>query len=399
MGNGAKMDSLNAFASAKLLEIEKRHLTRHIIATDRTEPAVLYRHGKRYVSFSCNDYLNLTQDHRVKQAAMAAVERYGAGAGASRLITGDHSLLSELERRLARFKETEDCVLFGSGYLANLGIIPILAGRGDMILADALSHACIMAGTQLSTAHTHIFEHNNVEEVEAVLERQRPHYRHCLLVTDGVFSMDGDLAPVAELSALARKYNAWLMTDDAHGLGVIGQGRGIAFSDSGKIDVPLQMGTLSKALGSYGGYLCASKPVCELMRNRARTIVFTTGLPPSAAAAALAALDIVEGDPDYVRKPLRNAVLFCGLLNLPTPQSPVVPIILGTPQRALDASAQLAEAGFIVTAIRPPTVPEGTSRLRVAFSARHEESDIRRLASLVHPFLSETTSPPCQTLL
>lgn len=383
------MDSLEAFAAAKLSEIDRRGLMRRILETDRVAPAVLYRQGKRYVSFSCNDYLNLTQDERVKTAAVEAVKRYGAGAGASRLITGDHPLLSQLEARLARFKETEDCVVFGSGYLANLGIIPALVGREDLILADALSHACIMAGSKLSDAHVHVFSHNDVNEVDEILTRDRGNYRNCLIVTDGVFGMDGDLAPVSDLAGLAQKHNAWLMTDDAHGLGVVGGGRGSTFATGKKMPVPLQMGTLSKSLASYGGYLCASSKVCDLMRNRARTVIFTTGIPPAAAGAALAALDIIETEPEYVRRPLERAALFCRLLNLGAPQSPVVPIILGTPSRALNASAKLAEAGFIVTAIRPPTVPEGTSRLRVAFSALHEEEDVRRLAELVRGCMSE----------
>jgi 8-amino-7-oxononanoate synthase len=219
--------------------------------------------------------------------------------------------------------------------------------------------------------------------VAEFLAAHRARHPRCLILTDGVFSMDGDLAPLVELGALARQWDAWLMADDAHGIGVIGGGRGSTFATGAKADVPLQMGTLSKAIGSYGGYLCASRSVAELVRNRARTFVYSTGLPPASAAAAIAALDIIARDPRFCAEPVRKARLFTDRVGLPAPQSPIVPVVMGAPERALAASAALARDGFLVTAIRPPTVPQGTARLRVAFSAAHADADVLRLADRI----------------
>jgi len=208
---------------------------------------------------------------------------------------------------------------------------------------------------------------------------------HAMVVTDGVFSMDGDLAPVAALAELAARHDAWLMTDDAHGIGVIGSGRGSSFVDGGKAAVPLQMGTLSKAIGGYGGYLCAAQPVIDLIRTRARSFIYSTGLPPASVAASIAALDLIEQYPDYAALPLVKARLFCAAAGLPEPQSCIVPVVLGDPVRTLAAAQMLEEQGFLVTPIRPPTVPEGTSRLRFTFTAMHDNDDILRLAGLVKP--------------
>jgi 8-amino-7-oxononanoate synthase len=375
--------SLDDFASAKLDELEARTLRRRLVETDRYGAVEVRRGGHMLISFCCNDYLNLSHHPKVVAAAKDATDRYGTGSGASRLVTGNHPLFAELETRLAKLKQAEDCVIFGSGYLANLGIVPSLAGPGDLILADELSHSCLLAGTKLSGAETHIFRHNDLTHVEALLEAHRGKARHCLILTDGVFSMDGDLAPVVELTALANKFDAWLMTDDAHGIGVVGEGRGSSFVTGVKADVPLQMGTLSKAIGSYGGYLCASKPVVDFIRTRARTLIYSTGLPPASVAAALAALDVIEAEPDYAALPVKKANLFTRALNLPAAQSPIVPLIIGEADATLAASAMLEREGFLVTGIRPPTVPAGTARLRFTFTAEHKDEDILRLASLV----------------
>jgi 8-amino-7-oxononanoate synthase len=376
------MRSLDDFAAGKLAELERASLRRGLFDSLREGGPWVVREGRRYLSFSCNDYLNLTQHPAVKAAAIAAIERYGTGAGASRLVTGNHPLFGELESRLARLKRTEAALVFGSGYLANTGIIPTLAGDGDLILIDALAHACVWAGTQLSRARTIMFHHNDVGHVEALLKENRPQARHALLVTDGVFSMDGDAAPVNELAALCSAHDTWLMTDDAHGLGVIGDGRGSAYAAGGAL-VPLQMGTLSKAIGSYGGYLCASRVVIDLMKNRARTLIYSTALPPAMAAAAIAALTIIENELELCAKPLAKAQNFTSLLGLPEAQSPIVPLIVGAPEAALKASRKLADEGFLVTPIRPPTVPQGTARLRFAFCAMHPDVEIARLAEAV----------------
>jgi 8-amino-7-oxononanoate synthase len=376
------MRSLDVFAWDKLAALEQQRLRRAPVVTER-QGIYAERNGRRLLSFSCNDYLNLTQHPALIAAAVEATKRYGVGAGSSRLVTGNHPLYDELESRLARLKATETACVFGSGYLANTGIIPSLAGPDDLILVDELSHACINAGAKLSGANVHRYRHCDVEHAEALMAAHRANHPRALIVTDGVFSMDGDLAPLRDLSRLAERFDAWLLADDAHGLGVVGGGRGSTFANGKAVDVPLQMGTLSKAIGGYGGYLCASQAVIDLMRTRARTFIYSTGLPPAVVAAAIAAIDVIEGDPAYAAEPLRKARNFARATNLPKPQSAIVPVILGEADAVLAASQLLEEEGFLVVAIRPPTVPQGTARLRFAFTAQHPDADIERLAEFV----------------
>ena len=377
------MKSLDQFAKSKLDDLERRHLRRALSDTYREDGIWVERDGRRLLSFSCNDYLNLTQHPAVKQAALEALKVYGAGSGASRLVTGNHPLYAALEARLARIKQTEAAVVFGSGYLANAGIIPVLIGRDGLVLLDELSHACLYAGAQLSRGKVMSFRHNDMSHARELLARHRGEHDNAMLVTDGVFSMDGDLAPLAELLALANEHDAWLMSDDAHGLGVVGGGRGSSFTGNTQIPIPLQMGTLSKAVGAYGGYLCASAPVIELMRNRARTLIYSTGLPPAIVAAAIAALDLIEREPGYAALPVQKAKAFTQAAGLPQAQSPIVPVMIGDEEATLDASHMLMEEGFLAIAIRPPTVPAGTARLRLTFTAQHPDDQIARLATLV----------------
>ncbi len=312
-----------------------------------------------------------------------AALNYGAGAGRfAALVTGDHPLLGDLEKRLARLKGTEAACVFGSGYLANLGVIPTFAGPGDVILVDELAHACIWAGAKLSGARVLAFRHNDVAELDRLLKAERSAARHALVATDGVFSMDGDIAPLDALSTTCAAHDAWLLSDDAHGVGVLAEGRGSAALFPGAA-IPLQMGTLSKAIGSYGGYVCGSQAVIDLLKTRARTVVYATGLPPASAAAALAALDIIENQPALTALPLAKARAFTDALDLPPASSPIVPVVIGSAAAALEASARLEAEGFLVVAIRPPTVPEGTARLRIAFSAAHTDADVLRLAERV----------------
>jgi 8-amino-7-oxononanoate synthase len=377
------MHTLDAFAQDKLDELQRRGLRRALAETVREDGIWVERGGRRLLSFSCNDYLNLSQHPAVKQAAKAAIDRYGAGSGASRLVTGNHPLYAALEARLAAIKATEAAVVFGSGYLANTGIIPALIGRDGLVLIDALSHACIYAGAHLSRGRVLAFRHNEVAHARELLAAHRREHDRVLIVTDGVFSMDGDLAPIAELLALAREHDAWLMTDDAHGLGVVGGGRGSSFGGNTHLPVPLQMGTLSKAVGAYGGYLCGSGAVIELMRNRARTLIYSTGLPPSVVAASIAALEVIEREPDYAALPVQKARAFTQLAGLPDAQSPIVPVVIGNDNDALAASRLLEDEGFLAVAIRPPTVPAGSARLRLTFTAQHPDEAIERLAGVV----------------
>lgn len=366
---------------------------RRVLVESTRDGLYIQRDGRKLLSFSCNDYLNLSHHPAVEAAAVAAITTYGAGAGASRLVTGNHPLLTTLEEKLARLKGTQAACVFGSGYLANFGIIPALVGKGDLILIDSLSHACIHAGARLSGATCLTFEHNKTGDAETLLKMHRSVHRFALLISEGVFSMDGDCAPLKPLAALCNAHDCWFMIDDAHGLGVLGEGRGSA-AEADCADIPLLMGTLSKAAGSYGGYLCASQPVIDLMKTRARTLIYSTGLPPASAAAASAALDIIAEEPALTRLPLAKAKSFTQRLGLPLAQSAIVPIIIGTPEDALAASQRLADEGFLVTAIRPPTVPDGTARLRVAFTAAHPDSEIERLADLVSTHIKRANLCP-----
>ncbi len=376
------MRSLDDFAAEKLAALDRAHLRRALVVTAR-DGLWVERDGRRLLSFSSNDYLNLSQHPAVIAAAVEATACHGMGAGASRLVTGNHPLYSELESRLARLKGTEAACVFGSGYLANTGIIPALVGSDDLVLIDELSHACIHAGAKLSGAAVHRYRHADAGHTEELLLEHRAGKKRALIATDGVFSMDGDLAPLAALSRLAGRFDAWLLSDDAHGLGVVGGGRGSTFTNGAGTAVPLQMGTLSKAIGAYGGYLCASRAVVDLMQTRARTYIYSTGLPAPVVAAAITALDVIASDPDYVATPLRKARRFARALNLPEAQSAIVPVIVGDTDAALRASELLQDQGFLVVAIRPPTVPAGTARLRFAFTAQHDDADIDRLAAVV----------------
>ena len=378
------MKSLDKFAKTKLKALSDRGLKRDILTTERLAEGKTLREGRPLISFCCNDYLNLSHHPKVKQAAKKAIDRYGAGSGASRLVTGNHPLIRQLEQRLADIKGTEDACVFGSGYMTNIGIIPVLVGIEDVIFIDELSHACLQAGSQLSGARTLPFRHNDTDHLHDLIGQFRGQYGKAMIITDGVFSMDGDIAPLDRLSRIAKDSDCWLMSDDAHGLGVIGTERkGSRHIFSPPPDIPLQMGTLSKAIGSFGGYLCAGKPVIDLVKTRARSLIYTTALPPASAAAALAALDIITNDPDYCRRPMENARTFARLLDLAEPESPIIPVIVGDTKKVMDYAALLEEDGFLITGIRPPTVAEGTARLRFTFSAQHKEDDIRALATAI----------------
>jgi 8-amino-7-oxononanoate synthase len=381
-------DTLTAYAQAKIDGLEASSLTRTLKPTHRLDGVWVERDGRRMISFSCNDYLGLSHHPAVKAAAAAAIGRYGLGAGASRVVTGDHPLFGELEARLAALKGAEAACIFGSGYLANTGIIPTFAGAGDLVLVDELAHSCIWAGARLSGAQVAGFRHNDTADLAAKLAAARYGVRRALVATDGVFSMDGDIAPLDGISRVARAHDAWLLVDDAHGLGVVGGGAGTArLFPEARVD--LHMGTLSKAVGGYGAYVCATKPVIELIKMRARTLVYTTGLPPACVAGAIAALDVIAAEPELVAAPLAKARRFTAALNLPEAQSAVVPIVLGAADTALAAAAAVEAVGLLAVPIRPPTVPAGTARLRVAFTAGHPDEAVDRLAEALQPWLPQ----------
>jgi 8-amino-7-oxononanoate synthase len=365
------MPALAEVARKKLEELAGFSRKRELFDCAREDGIYVVRNGKRLISFSCNDYLGLSHHAKVKAAAVAAIEKYGCGAGASRLVTGNHPLYGELEAKLAAWKGAEAALVFGSGYLANIGVLPALIGKGGLILADKLVHACLIDGAQISNARLIRFKHNDAEDCARLLELHRRDHTDCLIVTDEVFSMDGDVAPVAQLSKIAAAHDSWLMADGAHSLMPL----------QGHVDI--YMGTLSKALGSYGGYICGGKDVINYLATSARSLMFSTGLPPASVAASIAALDIIRENPGLAFTPLAKAKMFTDAVGLPAAQSAIVPIILGSELKALSAAKLLEEEGFLVTAIRPPTVPENTARLRFAFSALHADEDVLKLAQII----------------
>ena len=380
-------DSLDLYAESRLAALEARNRRRALVEVSRREGARIETANGDKLSFACNDYLGLSLHPEVTAASMAATLRDGAGSGASRLISGNYREYSALEAQLAAFKGTEDAVVFGSGYLANLGIITALMGSRDLVLLDEYSHSCLRSGAALSGATTMEFRHNDAEHCAELLQEYRKSSRHVLVATEGVFSMDGDRAPLSLLSQICDDHDAWLLCDDAHGLGVLGEGRGaVAEAGLGR-EVQLQMGTLSKALGGYGGFVCASHAVCEYLRNRARSFVYSTGLPPGVIAAAAKALAIVSADRGLAAQPLRKARIFTARLGLANAESAIVPIIVGASEDAVVMSERLSEHGYFVPAVRPPTVPQGTARLRFAFSAVHRDADIEQLADTVATLL------------
>lgn len=363
----SSLGRLTQFAEDRLARLDATGRRRTLKPTARHAGMHAQRGQREFISFCDNDYLSLSCDPRVIAAATSAAREWGCGAGASRLITGDCPLNEKLESTLAEMKGLPGARVFGSGYLANVGAIPALAGRGDTIIMDELSHACMHAGARLSGADIKVFRHNDLGHASELMSAARG---QALVLTETVFSMDGDLAPLAELGALCEEHEAWLMTDDAHGLGVVHQ----------ENPAYLQMGTLSKAAGAYGGYVCGPEAVVDMLTSRARSLVYTTGLPPPVLAAALKALDIMQAEPERSERARANTALFCELMDLPASSSVIVPVILGDEARALAVSAELNAAGYLVTAIRPPTVPEGTSRLRITFATGHSEADVEGLA-------------------
>jgi 8-amino-7-oxononanoate synthase len=375
------MGDLDQFARQKLATLRATGLLREVWDSRRSPGARVERNGRTLISLSCNDYLGLSHDPRVIEAAAAALHTYGAGAGAARLITGAHPLARAFERAIADYLGTEAALLFGSGYLCNLGVIPSLVAEGDLVVLDQRAHASLYAGARSARAEV-VTCGPGAGPLERALKR-RGEFKNCLVAIEGVHSMDGDRAEVPAIAELATAHDAWLLVDDAHGLGVLEDGKGTCTSGGQRLAVPLQVGTCSKALGSYGGFLAASQGVVELLTSRARSFVYTTALPPMVVAASLAALQILQAEPERTRLPLQKATLFCRALGRPDPQSPIVPLPFGSPERALAAQARLQTAGFLATAIRPPTVPEGTARLRLAFPHALEATDLERLVSAV----------------
>ncbi len=365
-------------ALARLDDAGLRRRLRH-----RSEAAGACFAGR--VNFSSNDYLGLAGDPRVAEAAAKAALRWGPGAGGSRLITGGTSLHRELELALAQWKGAEDTVVFSSGYLANTGTIAALVGAGDAVFSDELNHASIIDGCRLSGATVVVYPHCDVDALEQLLDATPARRR--LIVTDGIFSMDGDAAPLPALCAVAERHGAMLMVDDAHGCGVVGpDGRGTAASQGCADRVDVSLGTLSKAFGAAGGYVIGSASLCEWLRNRARGFVFDTALSPASAGAAMQGLALSRAEPWRRDLAVALAKELAAGLGVATPAACVLPLIVGDPATAVAAQQHLGEAGIDAVAIRPPTVPAGSARLRFSTTALHAAEDVASVVEAMHAF-------------
>ena len=372
---------LRSILKTRLAGLREEGLFRRLrIVEGAQEPVVRYD-GREVLLLSSNNYLGLANHPALKTAAREAVEKFGCGAGSSRLISGNMELHRALESRLAAFKQTEAALVFPSGYHANVGTLSALMGTGDTILSDELNHASIIDGCRLSRASIKVFRHRDMNHLEGLLADSSESGQR-LIVTDSVFSMDGDVAPLGEIVDLGDKYGAWVMVDEAHAIGVFGPtGAGLVQELNLTDRVEIQMGTLSKALGGSGAYVAGSRELIEWLVNRARSFVYTTGVPPSAVAAALAALEIVECEPERRARLWENARFLSEGLKalgyaLRSAESPVVAVIVGDAGPTVDLSEALFRRGVLAYGVRPPTVPEGTSRLRLAPMATHSRGQL-----------------------
>ncbi len=373
-----------SFITDSLQQLADQGRYRSLREVSSSQGREIVLNGQRVLNFCSNNYLGLADDERIKQAAIKAIESDGFGSGASRLVCGNMSAHEALENELAALKKTESCLVFSSGYMANTGVISALVGRDDIVFSDKLNHASIVDGIILSRAQMKRYTHLDMQSLEDGLKAAPAHHKK-LIVTDSVFSMDGDVAPLKEIVGLARRYDAMVMVDEAHGFGVLGPNGAGLVEELGLTDeIDVHMGTLSKAAGCFGAYVCGTKQLREYLINHSRSFIYTTAMPPALAQAAREAIAIIKSEPqlrknlktnvEYLRASLKELVDATNSL-----QTPIIPIILKSDERALQASRKLLEAGVFVQAIRPPTVPPNTARLRVTLMATHTTADIDQL--------------------
>jgi glycine C-acetyltransferase len=356
---------------------------------DDEQAAVCTFDGKKVINLASNNYLGLTTHPKLREAALEAIRKYGVGSGAVRTIAGTMKIHMELEEKIARFKNVEACVVFQSGFAANAGTVSAVLGKEDFIISDQLNHASIIDGARLSRAKILVFEHKNIAQAEERLASIKDQPGKRLLITDGVFSMDGDIGPLPALCDLAEKYGAIMMVDDAHASGVLGRnGRGTIdhFKMHGRVDI--QVGTLSKAIGALGGYVCGTRDLIDFLYHRARPFLFSTSHPPSVAAACIAAFDVLESEPERIEKLWENTRFWkreLGLLGFdiggkstPASETPITPIIIGDGKLTMDVSRELFKEGVLGTGIAFPTVPEGKARIRTIVPATHPEDELQQ---------------------
>lgn len=390
------MDNLDAWLRKSLDTIKKAHWYRQVKTIASPPGPVIQIQGKTLINFASNDYLGLAHHPQVRAAAIAAIEAQGTGTTGSRLVSGHRSLHDRLETKLAQLKQTEAALVYSSGYLANLGAIAAVVGPRDLILGDAYNHSSLKNGGKLSGATCMDYRHGDLAHLEMLLQSHRSSYRRCLITTDSVFSMDGDLAPLPQIQALAQQYEAVLLVDEAHGTGVLGKNGAGAVAHYGCDRTNLiQVGTLSKALGSLGGYVAGSQTLIEFLKNRSAPWIYTTALSPADTAAAIAAIDLLAQEPqrlthlthhrEYLQSQLPPSSLFPS-------DSAILCIKMPSPSQALALSQALQNQGFFVPAIRPPTVP--TSRLRLSLMATHTQAQLEQLLHHLRPLLSALNEDP-----
>lgn len=358
------------------------------LGSGRLRPAAA-RADAIMLDFSSNDYLALSEHPEVIAESQKFIDEWGAGAGAARLMSGDLEIHRRLEKGIARLKGQEDALLFGSGYLANIGVIPALAGRGDAVFCDRLNHASIYDGCKLSAARTFRFRHNDPADLEKILQAKRGDFQEALIVVESIYSMDGDRCPLTEIVELKKRFNCLLMVDEAHATGLYGRnGGGVIEEDGVGSDVDLAMGTLGKALGSYGAYVAATAEMVSFLINRARSFIYSTALPPAVAGATLAALEIIRKNPGLRRELHDRVKLFKDCLRengcrQDLGPSQIVPIMVGDSKRALSLAGELMKNNIFAVPVRPPTVPEGTARLRFSITRHQRPADLEAAAEIV----------------
>src|ERR1700744_427196 len=378
-----------AHLTNQLNELLERGTYFRLRVLDDEQAPVCHYDGKEVINLASNNYLGLCNHPKLEEAAIAAIKKFGVGSGAVRTIAGTMRIHMELEEKIAAFKGVEACVVFQSGFAANAGTVSSILGKEDFILSDELKHASIIDGARLSKAKIKVFRHKDIAHAEQLLQEVHNEPGRKLLITDGVFSMDGDIGPVDKLAGLCEKYGAIMMVDDAHASGVLGRnGRGSVdhFHATDKVDV--QVGTLSKAIGALGGYVCGSRDLIDYLYHRARPFLFSTSPPPSVAATCIAAFDILENEPDRIDRLWDNTHYFQGELHrlgfnlggvtTPLSETPITPILIGDGRRTMDFSRALFEAGVMATGIAFPTVPEGKARIRCIMTSDHTREQIDR---------------------
>lgn len=373
----------------KPLFLDQTKLTRRLrpIAS-RKKASIIVGSGKELWDFSSNDYLGFTDAQELKKAAISVIQEHGIGSGASRLLSGDYSIFHYLEEKIASLQNKKAGLIFNAGYQANLGIISTLFGRGDVIFADKLIHASIIDGIKLSGAKLFRYSHNDLEHLEKLLKNNRQKFKEALIVTEAVFSMDGDKAPVKALSIIKQKHNCLLMVDEAHSIGIFGEnGAGLVEEEQAFDNVDLIFGTFGKALGSFGAWLATSSEIKNYLINYCRSFIYTTALPPAIVASNIESLNLLQKEPNRRKDLLNKAQLAREKLannGYETPsQSQIIPIVLGTKEKADRVAINLQEKGFRILAINPPTVPEGGSRIRLTLSYNHPDSVIEELINTI----------------